>query len=89
MIIRTIDNTGRICLPIQFRKALGLEKTGAIALEMHGNQVVLARFGASCCICGDTKNLREIASRQICECCLNELVEYERHKVKTTDFIMA
>jgi AbrB family looped-hinge helix DNA binding protein len=35
----TVSESGRLSLPAEFRKALGLERGGAVVIELEGNEI--------------------------------------------------
>lgn len=39
---RNIDNTGRLVIPIEFRKQLGLENGDPINMQLKGNKIILS-----------------------------------------------
>ena len=50
-IIRKIDKLGRIVLPIDYRKALGLSDKSKFALELDGTTVKLHSLDYRCKLC--------------------------------------
>jgi len=74
MITRPIDDTGRVCIPMEFRKALGMDKHGALAMELRGNQIIIEKSHDICCVCAGDRDLEELGKRKICKSCMNELI---------------
>lgn len=74
MITRPIDDTGRVCIPKEFREALGVDKQGLLAMELRGNQIVIEKSRNRCCVCAGDEALEELGKRKICKSCMNELI---------------
>ena len=51
-VARKIDKLGRIVLPMDFRKALGLDGTAEILLSVEDNVITIRGIGGACRLCG-------------------------------------
>ena len=71
-IIRNVDDLGRIVIPIEFRRALGVALRDPMEISMEGNTVVLRKNETTCVFCGGTKRLDTFHGRAVCENCRNE-----------------
>lgn len=75
-IVRKVDELGRIVLPIEMRKALGIEdKDGLeIILDMESGQIILQKANRMCIKCKSPKNLKEVKPGcYICNNCIEAL----------------
>ena len=71
MVLRRIDELGRVVIPADARKALGLLPGAEVALCLEGDTLTLRNAGAVCKLCGAKE---EIDSRfGICAACLREI----------------
>ena len=72
--IREIDKIGRIVIPKQLRKELGVDTPGSI-IEMFfdGKQIILKKAIARCAFCESDANLKEFEGKYICTFCLEKL----------------
>ena len=61
-IVRKVDELGRIVLPIELRRTLGIEEKDALEIYVEGASVVLRKYAPACIFCDD-----------ICPKCLKEL----------------
>lgn len=76
--VRKIDELGRLVLPTQLRKQLGLKANTSLDIWLDGEeQVVLRKSAPYCIICGELNGLSEIAGtgRFICAGCKNSIQE--------------
>ena len=74
MITRPIDDTGRVCIPVEFRKALGMDKHGALAMELRGNQIIIEKSHDRCGICGCNGVLEQLPRGKVCKSCFDYLI---------------
>ncbi len=74
-IIRKIDELGRIVLPIELRKKLGIEQKDSIEIYVDGDKVILKKHENECIFCGNRKGLSEYKGKSVCEACIKNLSE--------------
>ena len=70
-ITRKIDKLGRIVLPIDFRKSMGLEINSEICMEIDDDEIRLKCAESSCRICGAV--IKEKCTLQICAECIRKI----------------
>lgn len=71
---RKIDSLGRICLPKEWRTALGIGDRDYIDMELSGKSVVLSKHQDLCCICGESgKDCLELTNGKVCSACLRDI----------------
>jgi len=72
--IREIDSVGRIVIPMQLRKELGLVETGSkLELFSDGKQIIAKKAIANCIFCKAEADLVEFEGKYICKTCLERL----------------
>ena len=82
-IIRRIDELGRIVIPIELRRVMGIQtskekgskdKSDSDALEIfvEGEEIILRKYNPGCYCCGNVDNLKEVMGLKICPECLEE-----------------
>jgi len=74
-IVRRVDDLGRVVIPMELRRSLGIKVKDPLAIFVDGEKVVLARPEKSCAICGSVNDeeYTELRGRLICDGCVNEL----------------
>lgn len=73
MIIRKVDNLGRITLPREMRRELGINIQDPVEMKVKGRQIVVNKHEERCAFCGNTKKLIDFKEKKICKECLEEL----------------
>lgn len=72
--IREIDSVGRIVIPMQIRKELGLVEQGSkVELFSDGKQIIAKKAVSDCIFCKSETGLQEFEGKFICSDCLEKL----------------
>ncbi len=72
-ITRKIDSMGRLVIPTEIRKMLGLNNHDPVELFMDGDTVIVKKYLPHCIFCGEAKEITEYKGKRICQRCLKEL----------------
>ena len=72
-IVREIDELGRIVVPKEFRKKLGIAAKDPVEISLDGDSIILTKYSLVCHFCGSTEGIREFKGKNICENCINEI----------------
>jgi len=67
--IRTVDELGRIVLPITLRKAQGIVAGDQFEFLMQGTTILLVRCAPKCLACDDDTNVQRLHNTFLCEVC--------------------
>lgn len=72
-IVRRIDDLGRVVIPKETRKVLGLECGDPLEIFIEGNSIVLKKYEPGCEFCGQVQDITYFRGRKICANCKTEL----------------
>jgi len=72
-IVRHIDELGRIVVPKELRKKLGIAACDPVEISSEGDKIILTKYSPVCHFCGSTENISEFKEKNICERCINEI----------------
>ncbi|MGN0627540.1 MAG: AbrB/MazE/SpoVT family DNA-binding domain-containing protein [Oscillospiraceae bacterium] len=72
-IVRKVDELGRIVLPIELRRTLGIEEKDALEIYVDDNMVMLKKYEPACIFCGSADGVTVFRGKNICEHCRSEL----------------
>jgi transcriptional pleiotropic regulator of transition state genes len=72
-IIRQLDTLGRIVLPIELRRTIGIGPKDMIEIFVEGSSVILRKYEPDCLFCGGSRDLTPYKDKMICACWLKEL----------------
>ncbi len=74
-IVRKVDALGRIVLPIELRRTLGIDIRDQLEIFVKEDSIILRKYDPVCVICGESGSLKEYRGKQICQNCIDELTE--------------
>ncbi len=72
-MIRQLDSLGRIVLPIELRRTLGINTKDMLEILVEGNSVILRKYEPNCHFCGGSSGLTAYKDKLICRRCLKEI----------------
>ena len=72
-IVRRVDELGRIVIPIELRRTLGVEIKDALEIYVDGEQVILKKYQPSCVFCSEARDVVNYKGKNICSCCIEGL----------------
>ena len=74
-IVRKVDELGRIVLPIELRRTLGIEVRDPIEIYVDEEKILLKKYAPACIICGESDDLIEYKGQKICRKCIERMGE--------------
>lgn len=74
-IVRKVDELGRIVLPIELRRTLGIADRDPLEIYVDGDSIVIKKYQSSCVFCGSSHNVVSFKGKNVCPDCLAELSE--------------
>ncbi len=69
-IVRKVDELGRVVIPIELRRTLGIDERDSLEIYVDGDQIILKKYEPACIFCGNAKNVRNFRDKMICPDCL-------------------
>ena len=52
-IVRNVDMLGRIVIPMELRRTLGIEEHDPVEIFTEGDTVILRKYQCGCALCGN------------------------------------
>ena len=74
-IVRKVDELGRIVLPIELRRIMGIAERDPLEIYVDGNSIVLKKYQSACIFCDDAHDIVNFKGKNVCARCLKELGE--------------
>ncbi|WP_297418727.1 AbrB/MazE/SpoVT family DNA-binding domain-containing protein [Clostridium sp.] len=72
-IVRNLDNLGRVVIPKEIRKVLGINEGDPIEITKVNNDIVLRKYSKGCIFCGSDKDMSEFNNVSVCNRCREAL----------------
>jgi AbrB family transcriptional regulator, transcriptional pleiotropic regulator of transition state genes len=73
-IVRRVDDLGRIVIPMELRRTLGIKVKDPMAIYVEGERIILSKHKDACSICGvDDVDVVDIKGRPVCVDCVTAI----------------
>lgn len=72
-IIRRVDDLGRIVLPKELRRTLGINEKDPVEIYTDGKGIILRKYVPGCVFCGSVDGVRHIHDVPMCAICANNM----------------
>ncbi len=74
-VVRKVDELGRIVIPKELRKMMGINEKDPLEIYTEGDTIILKKYVPFCSFCGNSENLVVLEGKNICRDCANKLSE--------------
>ncbi|MEX1306916.1 MAG: AbrB/MazE/SpoVT family DNA-binding domain-containing protein [Eubacteriales bacterium] len=72
-IVRKVDSLGRIVLPIELRRVMGIDIKDPIEIFVDEGKIILKKYQPACFFCENANDIVTFKDKKICKSCLEEL----------------
>lgn len=73
-IVRRVDDLGRIVIPMELRRTLGIKVKDPMAIFVEGERIILEKHKDACALCGETElEMVDLNDRPICATCVDKI----------------
>ena len=72
-IVRKVDELGRIVIPIELRRNLGIDERDGLEIFVEEDQIILKKYSPSCLFCNNAGDIIKFNGKNICKNCLESL----------------
>jgi transcriptional pleiotropic regulator of transition state genes len=72
-IVRKMDTLGRVVIPIELRRTLGIDLKDSIEIFVDKDAIILKKYNPSCIYCDNASDLTSFGGKNICLECLEKI----------------
>lgn len=72
-VVRKVDELGRIVIPVELRRNMGIEIKDSMEIYTEDNSIILKKYEPSCIFCGEAKDIIRFNGKNICQHCIEEI----------------
>ena len=69
VIVRKIDDLGRIVIPAETRRLFNIHEGDELEISVENSAITLRKLESTCVFCGSTEEVAEFLGRGICGVC--------------------
>lgn len=78
-IVRRVDELGRVVIPIELRRMLGIGEKDALEIYTDNDKIVLKKYEPACIFCSSAENVLNFKGKLVCaECVKNMVVDIDK-----------
>ena len=74
-IVRPVDELGRIVVPKELRRTLGIGNGDSVEIFTEDDKIILRKYRPGCVFCDNVDDLSEYQGKVICGECIKNLRE--------------
>ena len=75
MVQRTVDELGRIVLPVEMRKRMGINEKSILDIKLIDGKMILENTSQYCKMCCSTKSIFQTDKGPVCKNCVNNIIK--------------
>lgn len=72
-IVRKVDELGRVVIPIELRRTLGISEKDALEIYVDKERIILKKYEPACIFCGNAENVTHFKNKIVCSDCISEM----------------
>ncbi|KUO52328.1 MAG: AbrB family transcriptional regulator [Desulfitibacter sp. BRH_c19] len=73
-IVRKVDDLGRIVIPIELRRTLGIDEKDGLEIYVDSEKIVLKKYEPACVFCGSADNINNFKGKIVCSECASAML---------------
>ncbi len=74
-IVRRIDDLGRLVLPIELRRVMGIEIKDYVEIYVDDESIILKKYAPACIFCGSADHMENYMGRRVCKECISKMAQ--------------
>lgn len=72
-VVRKVDELGRIVIPIELRRTMGIEERDSLEIYVDGDKIILKKYEPACIFCGNAEDVINYKGKNLCRVCMSEM----------------
>ena len=72
-IVRKVDELGRVVIPIELRRTLGIGEKDALEIYVDGERIMLKKYEPACVFYGNAESVIYYKGKIVCNNCISDM----------------
>lgn len=68
-VVRKVDELGRVVLPVELRRNLGIEEKDPMEIFVDNGKIILKKYERACIFCGEAEGVTNYKGKPVCPSC--------------------
>lgn len=74
-VVRKVDELGRVVIPIEVRRNLGIAEKDPLEIYVDSEKIVLKKYEPTCVFCGEAGDIQHFRGKNVCRECAQAMVK--------------
>ena len=74
-IVRKMDTLGRVVIPIELRRTLGIDVKDSIEIFVDEDTIILKKYHPACMFCDNAADIIQYNGKNICKECAKKIAD--------------
>lgn len=74
-IVRKVDELGRVVIPIELRRTMGIDEKDALEIYVDNEKIILKKYEPACIFCGNAVDVQDYRGKRVCKDCALEMID--------------
>ena len=75
-IVRKVDELGRVVIPIELRRTLGIDEKDALEIYVDHEKIILKKHEPACVFCGNAEDITNYKGKNVCKQCAASMASF-------------
>jgi transcriptional pleiotropic regulator of transition state genes len=75
-IVRKVDELGRVVIPIELRRTLGIDEKDALEIYVDNEKIILKKYEPACIFCSSADNVQNFKGKLVCKECATNMTSF-------------
>ncbi|MCW2278033.1 AbrB/MazE/SpoVT family DNA-binding domain-containing protein [Heliophilum fasciatum] len=72
-IVRKIDELGRVVIPMELRRVMGIAEKDGLEIYVDEEKIILKKYEPACVFCGSADGVQNYRGKVVCKECALEM----------------
>lgn len=72
-IVRKVDELGRVVIPIELRRTMGIDEKDALEIYVDNEKIILKKYEPACIFCGNAADIQDYQGKRVCKDCAKDM----------------
>lgn len=74
-MVRKVDELGRVVLPIELRRTMGIAEKDPLEIFVDGERIIFKKYEPACVFCGNASDVQNYHGKMVCCECAKAMFE--------------
>lgn len=74
-IVRKVDELGRVVIPIELRRTMGIDEKDALEIYVDNEKIILKKYEPACIFCGNATDIQDYRGKRVCKECASAMIK--------------